>query len=96
MNTRPTLELLNLVITRMRDRLAARDALLAAWFVETMAVMETRFSEAQDDPLDLAPARAAALAFVKAALHQWATRPPHERQPKTMPGNSKARRGPKC
>jgi hypothetical protein len=86
MNARPTLEQLDLVVARMRDRLAGRNALLAVWFVETMAVMEARFAETQEDPRDLAPARAAALAFVKAALHQWATRPPHERQPNATPG----------
>ena len=91
MNVRPTLEQLDLVITRMRDRLAGRNALLAVWFVETMAVMEARFAEAQDDPRDLAPARAAALAFVKAALHQWATRPPHERQPEAVTGKRSAK-----
>lgn len=91
MNARPNLEQLDLVIARTRDRLAGRNALLAVWFVETMAVMEARFSEAQEDPRDLAAARAAALAFVKAALHQWATRPPHEGQPNAMPGKRHAK-----
>ncbi|MDC9832784.1 hypothetical protein [Rhizobium binxianense] len=80
MNTKPTLEQLDLVICRMRARLSGRNLLLARWFEETMTAMEARFAERLEDPSDLAPARAAALAFVKAALHQWATRPAHERQ----------------
>jgi len=91
MNARTNLEQLDLVIARTRDRLAGRNALLAVWFVETIAVMEARFAEAQEDPRDLAAARAAALAFVKAALHQWATRPPHEGQPNAMPGKRSAK-----
>ncbi|MBB4289023.1 hypothetical protein GGE16_001039 [Rhizobium leguminosarum] len=80
MNTKPTLEQLDLVICRMRARLSGRNLLLARWFDETMTAMEARFAERLEDPSDPAPARAAALAFVKAALHQWATRPALERQ----------------
>ncbi|MBB4237519.1 hypothetical protein [Rhizobium esperanzae] len=85
MKTKPTLEQLDLVIDRMRARLAGRNALLANWFDETMRVMEARFAETLEDPRDLASARAAALAFVKAALHQWATRPAHEGQAGKLP-----------
>ncbi|WP_245456712.1 hypothetical protein [Rhizobium hidalgonense] len=45
MKTKPTLEQLDLVIDRMRARLAGRNALLAGWFDETMRVMEARFAQ---------------------------------------------------
>ncbi|EJC73715.1 hypothetical protein [Rhizobium hidalgonense] len=78
MKTKPTLEQLALVTDRMHARLAARNVVRASWFDETMTLMEARFAERLEDPHDLASPRAAALAFIKAALHQWATRPAHE------------------
>ncbi len=74
----PTLEETDAAIARMRERLAARGAVLARWFSETLAAMEAKIASRLDDPGDLAQARAAAFLFVKRALHQWATRPAHE------------------
>ncbi len=74
----PTLEETDAAIARMRERLAARNAVLARWFTDTLAFMETKIASRLDDPGDLAQARAAAFLFVKRALHQWASRPVHE------------------
>jgi len=83
----PTLEEIDAAIARMQDRLAARNAVLARWFSDTLAVMEAKIASRLDDPGDLAQARAAAFLFVKRALHQWATRPVHE----VAPGDSQPR-----
>jgi hypothetical protein len=80
----PTLEETDAAIARMQDRLATRDAVLARWFSDTLAVMEAKIASRLDDPGDLAQARAQAFLFVKRALHQWATRPVHE----VAPGDS--------
>jgi hypothetical protein len=77
----PTLEETDAAIARMRARLAARNAVLARWFSDTLAAMEVKIAGRLDDPADLAQARAAAFLFVKRALHQWATRPAHEAAP---------------
>lgn len=78
MKPQPTLEELDIIVARLHERLATRNILLARWFKDTMAVMEARFALRLDNDGDRAQARASALAFVKAALNQWATRPPHE------------------
>ncbi|MBB3311163.1 hypothetical protein FHT78_002907 [Rhizobium sp. BK196] len=80
----PTLEETDAAIARVRERLAARNAVLARWFTDTLAVMEAKIASRLDDPRDLAQARAAAFLFVRRALHQWATRPVHE----VAPGDS--------
>ena len=80
----PTLEETDAAIARVRERLAARNAVLARWFTDTLAVMEAKIVSRLDDPRDLAQARAAAFLFVRRALHQWATRPVHE----VAPGDS--------
>ena len=80
----PTLEETDAAIARVRERLAARNAILARWFTDTLAVMEAKIASRLDDPRDLAQARAAAFLFVRRALHQWATRPVHE----VAPGDS--------
>jgi hypothetical protein len=56
----PTLEETDAAIARMQDRLATRDAVLARWFSDTLAVMEAKIASRLDDPGDLAQARAAA------------------------------------
>ncbi|MBB3592082.1 hypothetical protein FHX08_002426 [Rhizobium sp. BK529] len=71
----PSLEETDAAIARMRDRLGARNAVLARWFTDTLAAMEAKMASPLDNPGDLAQARAAAFLFVKSALHQWATRP---------------------
>lgn len=81
----PSLEETDAAITRMRERLAARNAVLARWFTDTLTVMEAKIASRLDDPRDLAQARAAAFLFVKAALHQWASRPAHEAAAKDGP-----------
>ncbi|EJJ29736.1 hypothetical protein [Rhizobium sp. CF142] len=81
----PTLEETDAAIARMRERLAARNAVLARWFDDTLATMEVKIASRLDDPGNLAQARAAAYLFVKAALHQWATRPAHEAAGKDSP-----------
>jgi hypothetical protein len=78
----PTLEETDAAIARMRERLAARNAVLAGWFTDTLALMEAKIASRLEDPGDLAQARAAAFLFVKRALHQWASRPVHEVSPK--------------
>lgn len=78
----PTPEETDAAIARMQDRLAARNAVLARWFSDTLAVMEAKIASCLDDPGDLAQARAAAFLFVKRALHQWASRPVHEVVPR--------------
>ncbi|MGO8124281.1 hypothetical protein ACC728_25020 [Rhizobium ruizarguesonis] len=78
MKNQPTLEELDVIIARIRARLAARNELLGRWFTETLAAMEAKIVVRLDDPNDVAQARASALIFVKAALHQWAIRPPRE------------------
>ena len=80
----PSLEETDAAIARMRERLGARNAALALWFADTIAVMEAKIASRLDDPGDLAQARAAAFLFVKRALHQWASRPVHE----VAPGDS--------
>ncbi|MBB3460177.1 hypothetical protein [Rhizobium sp. BK377] len=80
----PTLEETDAAIARVRERLAARNAILARWFTDTLAVMEAKIASRLDDPRDLAQARTAAFLFVRRALHQWATRPVHE----VAPGDS--------
>ncbi|MBW9053696.1 hypothetical protein [Rhizobium mesosinicum] len=77
----PSLEETGAAIAHMRERLAARNAVLARWFTDTLAVMEAKTAGRLDDPVDLAQARAAAFLFAKSALHQWATRPVHEVAP---------------
>lgn len=74
----PSLEETDAAIARMRERLAARNTLLARWFTDTLEVMEMKIASRLDDPADLAQARSVAFLFVKKALHQWATRPVHE------------------
>ena len=74
----PTLEETDAAIARTQDRLAARNAVLARWFSDTIAVMEAKIASRLDDPGDRAQARTAAFLFVKRLLHQWATRPVHE------------------
>lgn len=74
----PSLEETDAAIARMHHQLAARNAVLARWFSDTLAVMEAKIASRLDDPADLLQARAAAFLFVKKALHQWATRPAHE------------------
>jgi len=78
MKNQPTLEELDVIIARMRTRLETRNGLLGRWFTETMAAMEAKIATRLEDPNDIAQARASALVFVKAALHQWASRPPLE------------------
>ena len=74
----PSLEETDAAIARMQERLAVRNAVLAHWFRDTLAIMEAKIASRMDDPSDLAQARAAAFLFVKKALHQWASRPAHE------------------
>ncbi|QWW68752.1 hypothetical protein [Rhizobium sp. WYJ-E13] len=74
----PSLEETDVAIARMQERLAVRNAVLARWFSDTLAVMEAKIASRLDDPADLAQARAAAFLFVKKAMHQWASRPAHE------------------
>ncbi len=81
----PSLEETDAAIARMRERLGARNAALALWFADTIAVMEAKIASRLDDPGDLVKARATAFLFVKAALHQWAIRPAHEAAVKTSP-----------
>ncbi len=83
----PSLEETDAAIARMRERLAARNAVLAHWFTDTLAVIEAKIANRLDDPGDLAQARAAAFLFVKRALHQWATRPVHEVVAEDAPTN---------
>jgi hypothetical protein len=92
MKPQPSLEELDILVSRLHARLAARNTVLARWFKETMAVMEARFAAKLEDPRDLAGARSAALVFVKAALHQWATRPPLEHQAKAPSESIKSRK----
>lgn len=81
----PSVEETDAAISHMRERLAARNVVLARWFTDTLTVMETKIASRLDDPRDLAQARAAAFLFVKAALHQWASRPAHEAAGKDSP-----------
>ncbi|MBB3659675.1 hypothetical protein FHX15_004941 [Rhizobium sp. BK650] len=81
----PSIEETDTAIARMRERLGTRNVVLARWFTDTLAIMEAKIASRLEDPNDRAQARAAAFLFVKAALHQWATRPAHEEAAKDGP-----------
>lgn len=65
-------------LIRLKQRYAAGNEPMARWMTETMAKLETRLAKDVTDPRELAEARAAALAFIRMTLEQWAKRAPHE------------------